>query len=67
MEPEASVSLSTVAMVELGDRDPSNDVLRWLAGALGVDPDALALVCGPSAEPCPYCRGKAFLERADVA
>ena len=67
MDPDARVSLSTVAMVELGERDPSADVLGWLAGALGVGVDVLAVVCKPGAEPCPYCRGKAFLERTEVA
>lgn len=59
--PTAGISLTTVAMIETGDRDPSGSVLAWLAEALTVEPSALAFVCPADFEPCGCCRGKAFV------
>lgn len=41
---EARVSPSTIAMIETGERQPSVEVLEWLAEAYGVPAGALALV-----------------------
>lgn len=40
----SGVSASAVAMIEAGDRQPSVEVLGWIADALGVEVDVLALV-----------------------
>lgn len=41
---EARVSPSTIAMIEVGDRQPSLEVLGWVADALGVKPEVIALI-----------------------
>lgn len=70
---KSGVPEGTIATIEVGHRQPSADVLRRLAIALGLDEDGDELlighVYGPFEHPCDACQGRGFFtsEPADEA